>query len=95
MHQEKLASQVQKEEKTYSSEALKKRDIRRSGDRITPKKQAEVPSVIITDKIRKQMIKDAKLAAKENRYRDVITITDAILKARPYDGTAQALRENA
>jgi type II secretory pathway component GspD/PulD (secretin) len=41
------------------------------------------------------MIKDAKLAAKENRYRDVITITDAILKARPYDGTAQALRENA
>ncbi|MGR3302560.1 MAG: type II secretion system protein GspD, partial [Candidatus Scalindua sp.] len=28
-------------------------------------------------------------------YRDVITITDAILEARPYDGTAQALRENA
>jgi hypothetical protein len=95
LHQEKSASQVQKEEKTYSSEALKKRDIRRSGDKITPKKQAEAPPITITDKIRKQMIRDAKLAAKENRYRDVITITDAILKARPYDGTAQALRENA
>ena len=95
LHQEKLASQAQKEEKTYSSEALKKRDIRRSGDRITPKKQAGAPPVIITDKIRKQMIRDAKRAAKENRYRDAITITDAILKARPDDGTAQALRENA
>ncbi len=95
LHQEKSANQVQKEEKTYSSEALKKRDIRRSGDRITPKKQAGAPPVIITDKIRKQMIRDAKRAAKENRYRDAITITDAILKARPDDGTAQALRENA
>ncbi|MBS1259612.1 MAG: Type 3 secretion system secretin [Candidatus Scalindua arabica] len=95
LHQKELASQVQKEEKTYSSEALKKRDIRRSGDRITPKKQTETPPVTITDKIRKQMIRDAKRAAKEHRYRDVITITDAILKARPYDGTAQALRENA
>ena len=28
------------------------------------------------------MIKDAKQATKEKRYRDVITITDAILKSK-------------
>ena len=83
------------QKKAYSPEVLKKRDIRRKGDRITPEKQTEAPPVTITDEMRKQMIRDAKQAAKEDRYRDVIAITDAILKARPDDGTAQALRENA
>ncbi len=92
-NQKDIAEPAQK--KPYSPEVLKIRGIRRTGDRITPEKQAEAPPVTITDKMRKQMIRDAKRAAKENRYRDVITITDAILKARPYDGTAQALRENA
>ncbi|MGR3301876.1 MAG: hypothetical protein ACUZ8I_05165, partial [Candidatus Scalindua sp.] len=92
-HQKDITKPAQK--KPYSPEVLKKRGIRRSGDRITPEKQAEAPPVTITDKMRKQMIRDAKRAAKENRYRDVITITDAILEAKPYDGTAQALRENA
>ena len=92
-NQKDIAKPAQK--KPYSPEVLKKRGIRRSGDKITPEKQAEAPPVMITDNMRKQMIRDAKRAAKENRYRDVITITDAILKARPYDGTAQALRENA
>ncbi len=92
-HQKDIAEPAQK--KPYSPEVLKKRGIRRRGDMITPEKQAEAPPVTITDKMRKQMIRDAKRAAKENRYSDVITITDAILEARPYDGTAQALRENA
>jgi type II secretory pathway component GspD/PulD (secretin) len=92
-HQKDIAEPAQK--KPYSPEVLKKRGIRRSGDRITPEKQAEAPPVTITDNMRKQMIRNAKRASKENRFRDVITITDAILEARPYDGTAQALRENA
>ncbi|MGR3173483.1 MAG: type II secretion system protein GspD [Candidatus Scalindua sp.] len=92
-HQKDIAEPAQK--KPYSPEVLKKRGIRRRGDMITPEKQAEAPPVTITDKMRKQMIRDAKRAAKENRYSDVITITDAILEARPYDGTAQALWENA
>ncbi len=92
-HQKDLAKPAQK--KPYSPEVLKKRGIRRRGDRITPEKQAEAPPVTITDNMRKQMIKDAKRATKEKRYRDVIAITDTILKARPNDGTAQALRENA
>lgn len=92
-HQKDIAKPAQK--KPYSPEVLKKRGIRRTGDRITPEKQVEAPPVTITDKMRKQMIRDAKRAAKENRYRDVITITDAILEARPYDGSAKALRENA
>ncbi len=92
-HQKDLAESAQKE--AYPPEGLKKRGIRRRGDRIIPERQAETPPVTITDEMRKQMIKDAKQAAKENRYRDVISITDTILKARPGDGTAQALRENA
>jgi len=92
-HQKDIAKPVQ--EKPYSPEVLKKRGIRRRGDMITPEKQAEAPPVIITDKMRKQMIRDAKRASKEKRYGDVIAITDAILKARPNDGTAQALLENA
>ncbi len=92
-HQKNIAKPAQK--KPYSPEVLKERGIRRRGDRITPEKQAEVPPVTITDKMRKQMIRDAKWAAKENKYGDVITITDAILKARPDDETAQTLRENA
>ena len=86
---------VPAQKKPYSLEVLKKRGIRRTGDRITPEKQTEAPPLTITDNMRKQMIRDAKRAVKENRYRDVITITDAILEARPNDGTAQALRENA
>ncbi|MFQ5685884.1 MAG: type II secretion system protein GspD [Candidatus Scalindua sp.] len=92
-NQKELAKPAQKN--PYSPEVLKKRGIRRSGDRITPEKQAEAPPVIITDEMRKQMIKDAKRAVKEDRYGDVIAITDAILEARPYDGTAHALRGNA
>ena len=92
-HQKDIAKPAQK--KTYTPDVLKKRGIRRRGDRITPGKQADVPPVTISDNMLKQMIRDAKQATKEKRYGDVIKIADAILKARPNDGTAQALRENA
>jgi type II secretory pathway component GspD/PulD (secretin) len=60
-----------------------------------PEKQAEVTPVTISDKMRKQLIKDARLATKEKRYGDVIKIADAILKERPTDETASVLKENA
>jgi len=84
-----------KKTSAYSSDVLKKRDIRRSGERMIPKKQAEVTPVTISDKMRKQLIRDAKRATKEGRYEDVIKISDAILRERPYDGSALALKENA
>ncbi len=92
-NQKDIAEPAQK--KPYSPKVLKIRGLRRTGDRITPEKQAEAPPVIITDKVRKQMIRDAKQATKEKRYRDVIKIADAILKARPGDETALVLKENA
>ena len=79
----------------YSSDVLKKRDIRRSGERIVSKKQVESTPVTISDKMRKQLIRDAKRATKEGRYEDVLKISDAILRERPYDGAALALKENA
>jgi len=79
----------------YSSDVLKKRDIRRSGERMIPKKQVEVIPVAISDKMRKQLIRDAKRATKEGRYEDALKISNAILRERPDDGAALALKENA
>ena len=79
----------------YSSDVLKKRDIRRSGERMISEKQAEVAPVTISDKMRKQLIRDAKQATKERRYEDALKISDAILREKPYDGTALVLKENA
>ena len=67
----------------------------RSGEREKSKKQVEATPVIISDKMRKQRIKDARRATKEHRYSDVIKIADAILKERPADETASVLKENA
>ena len=90
-----VSEQLQKEEKADSSEVLKKRDIRRMGDNITPKKQIEAPPVKISDSMRNQMIRDARQATKEQRYIDVVQIANAILRDRPGDEAAIALRENA
>lgn len=89
------SEQLQKEEKADSSEVLKKRDIRRTGDNITPKKQIEAPPVKISDNMRNQMIRDARQATEEQRYTDVVQIANAILRDRPDDEDALALRENA
>lgn len=89
------SEQLQKEEKADSSEVLKKRDIRRIGDNITPKKQIEAPPVKISDNMRNQMIRDARQATKEQRYTDVVQIANAILRDRPGDEDVLALRENA
>lgn len=89
------SEQLQKEEKADSSEVLKKRDIRRTGDNITPKKQIEAPPVKISDTMRDQMIRDARQATKEQRYIDVVQIANAILRDKPGDEAALALRENA
>ena len=94
-HQEDVSKKTIKKANAYSSDVLKKRDIRRSGERMIPKKQAEVTPVTISDKMRKQLIRDAKRATKEGRYEDALKISDAILRERPYDGTALALKENA
>ena len=94
-YQENVSGKTIKKANAYSSEVLKKRGIRRSGERMMPEKQAEVTPVTISDKMRKQLIKDARLATKEKRYEDVIKIADAILKERPTDETASVLKENA
>ena len=94
-YQEDVNRKTIKKANAYSSEVLKKRDIRRSGERIISEKKIEAPPVTISDKMRKQLIRDAKRATKEQRYGDAIKIADAILKTRPSDGTALALKENA
>ena len=94
-HQEDVSRKTIKNANAYSSEVLKKRDIRRSGEKIISEKRIEAPPVTISDKMRKQLIRDAKRATKEQRYGDVIKIADAILKTRPSDRTVLALKENA
>ncbi|ODS32230.1 MAG: hypothetical protein SCARUB_02623 [Candidatus Scalindua rubra] len=94
-YEKDVAKRVHKKQEAYFPEVLKKRGIKRKGDIITPKKQVEIPPAKISDKLRKQMIRDAKRATKGKRYEDVIKITDTILKARPGDETALALKENA
>jgi type II secretory pathway component GspD/PulD (secretin) len=93
--QEDVSRKTTKKANTYSSDVLKKRGIRRSGEMMIPKKQAEVTPVTISDKMRKQLIRDAKRATKEGRYEDALKISNAVLRERPYDGSALALKENA
>ncbi|KHE93524.1 MAG: hypothetical protein K8F52_03720 [Candidatus Scalindua rubra] len=94
-YQEDESRKTIKRANTYTSDVLKKRDIRRSGEKMIPEIQAEVAPVTITEKMRKQLIRDARRATKETRYGDVVKIADAILKERPADETALALKENA
>ncbi|MCR4290841.1 MAG: hypothetical protein NUV86_11345 [Candidatus Scalindua sp.] len=94
-YQEDESTKTIKKANTYSSDVLKKRNIMRSGEKMIPKIQAEVAPVTISDKMRKHLIRDAKQATKERRYEDALKISDAILRERPYDGTALALKENA
>ncbi len=94
-YQEDVGGKATKNASAYSSDVLKKRDIRRSGERMIPKKQAEVTPVTISDKMRKQLIRDARRATKKGRYEDALKISNAILRERPNDGTALALKENA
>ncbi len=94
-YQEDVSRKTIKKENAYSSEVLTKRDIRRSGERMISEKKIEAPPVTISDKMRKQLIRDAKRADKEHRYKDVTDITGAILKDWPDDETALALKENA
>jgi hypothetical protein len=89
--------QEQKQEDVYLSEGIKKRDIKRKNDKIIVKNQAEdIPQVTVTisDKTRKQMLRDAKRAVKEKRYEDAVKIADAILEARPHDKSALFLKED-
>jgi len=94
-YQDDVSRKTTRKTNAYSSDELKKRDIRRSGERMIPKKQVEVIPVTISDKMRKQLIRDAKRATKEGRYEDSLKISNAILRERPYDGAALALKENA
>jgi len=94
-YQEDVSGKTIKKVNAYSPEGLKKRDIRRSGDKMISGKKIEPPSVTISDKVWKQLIRDARRATKEQRYGDVIKVADAILKERPADETALALKENA
>ncbi|GAX61409.1 type II secretory system protein [Candidatus Scalindua japonica] len=94
-YQEDESSKTVNRANSYSSDVLKKRGIRRSGEKMVLKKQVEVSSVTISPEIRKQLIRDARRATKEKRYGDVIGIADAILKTMPADETALVLKENA
>ncbi len=87
--------QEQTQEKGYTSEGIKKRGIKRKDDRIVVKAQTEdIAKVIISDETRKQMLRDAKRATKEKKYEDAIRIANAVLEARPRDGSAIAVKEN-
>ena len=91
------AGREQKQENVYLSEGIKKRDIKRKNDKIIVKNQTEdilKATVTISDKTRKQMLRDAKRAVKEKRYEDAVKIADAILKARPHDKSALFLKED-
>ena len=94
-YQDDVSRKTTRKTNAYSSDVLKKRDIRRSGERMVSKKQVEATPVTISDKMRKQLIRDAKRATKEGRYEEALKISNAILRERPYDGTALALKENA
>ena len=94
-YQDDVSRKTTRKTNSYSSDVLKKRDIRRSGERMVSKKQVEATPVTISDKMRKQLIRDAKRATKEGRYEEALKISNAILRERPYDGTALALKENA
>jgi type II secretory pathway component GspD/PulD (secretin) len=94
-YQDDVSRKTTRKTNAYSSDTLKKRDIRRSGERMISKKQVEATPVTISDKMRKQLIRDAKRATKEGRYEDSLKISNAILRERPYDGAALALKENA
>jgi type II secretory pathway component GspD/PulD (secretin) len=91
------AGREQKQENVYLSEGIKKRDIKRKNDKIIVKNQTEdIPqaTVTISDKTRKQMLRDAKRAVKEKRYEDAVKIADAVLEARPHDKSALFLKED-
>ncbi len=60
----------------------------------TPVKRNIPVKVISRDKL-KQLLKDAKRATKEQRFADVITITDSILKENPNDASALGYKKNA
>jgi type II secretory pathway component GspD/PulD (secretin) len=94
-YQDDVSRKTTRKTNAYSSDVLKKRDIRRSGERMISKKQVEAIPVTISDKMRKQLVRDAKRATKEGRYEDALKISDAILRERPYDRTALVLKENA
>ena len=55
----------------------------------------DVPFETVTHEKLKDRLKEAKRATKEQRYVDVIKITDAILKDNPNDSSALAYKENA
>jgi len=87
----------QTQENVYMSEGIRKRDIKRKNDKIIVKKQAEdIPKGTISYEKRLQMIRDANLAIEDWKdYEDAIKIANAILKEKPDDGVALALKENA
>ena len=91
--------QTQKQEKGYTSEGIKKRGIKRKGDRIIVKTQTEdIPKVTVTIsyETRLQMLREANLAMEDWKdYEDAIKIANAIIKERPDDGAAHAIKENA
>ncbi len=83
-------------EKAYTSEGIKKRGIKRKDDIIIVKTQTEdIPKATISYETRLQMLRDAKRATKAKEYEDAIKIANNILKERPDDGVALALKENA
>jgi tetratricopeptide (TPR) repeat protein len=84
-------------EKEYTPEGIKKRDIKRKDDRIIVKEQAEdIPKDTISYETRLQMIQDANLAIEKWKdYEDANKIANAILKERPDDGVALAIKEKA
>ena len=52
-YQDDVSRKTTRKTNAYSSDVLKKRDIRRSGERMVSKKQVEATPVTISDKMRK------------------------------------------
>jgi type II secretory pathway component GspD/PulD (secretin) len=84
-------------EQAYTSEGIRKRDIKRKNDKIIVKNQKteDISKITISDDARKQMLLDAKRATKEERYEDALKIANAILEVKSDDKSAIALKENA
>ncbi len=98
-YQEDVTRQPKKRDITHSSEVLKKRDIRRSGNRIVVEKQIKDTTkttiskkAAISEKKRRKLLQAADQAINAQLYEYAIKKIDAILKKQPDDGTALALK---
>ncbi|MDR4498481.1 MAG: hypothetical protein MRK02_11265 [Candidatus Scalindua sp.] len=88
--------QYQKQESLNPSPVKQKSVfVKNNGNDKGNKPVKDIPVKTVSPDERKQLLKDAKRATKEERYVDVIKLADTILKDSPNDESALAYKENA